>query len=888
MRWNLSALSRWNPERSRFALFAALQTILSLIVALLTALIDPLFLNHTPQGIELAVYNGLMGGKATEAVSINREMTSLLFFIGAILLIVGGLIYTGRTDRGHKWTKTMGAFLLTALLSLFALLVLSGVVPSFGYSLLYLWRFTGGIFYLMIFWDYASRYFDSRSSKKYYPHLAMAGTLTYSLGSFLGASGPLLGNPERSLLLILLLSLAGMVLNFFISRRLRPSTAVRYRRNSLYRECTEGLRFFSSHPYLKAMGIATVIFGLTSGVVMYSYNQLVTTLPAITVGSGRLMALQRAVASMAQTAIFALLMKQGKTGRGILTQVLTKVFFLVIGVLGFLVSILGVADFSRAVSTALMSPITMSSFALIPSAYRGRAMSLNNMVLSAGGILLSSILIFTGTLLGWPVKIYALIIIFLLISRIAMNFLLNKGYMRSLAREIREKKSSAISDDQLKKALDDPALLTSWMTGASDLGEREKQIIWARIVRFATHRRHWEYLKPWVPEAGSPVEIAWIDICGQCAPEDNRVFLKNHSCLTSDSGRAAWRHLIHAGFMSDEERSSLHYDVEIAAQIWMEYPDSHSEELRFLSELFPDLLMNNLKNSFQKTENEEDMINIIEILKGVTNQSVENFLMENIKPETIRSTLELLDGRKDLDPETIKGIYNQDQYRNFRPGLMKISLRQKDPGFQKWTRQILQDSLKDFQSESPEDAFRHWFSFRESGQRDSVSFLLRQALTHSPLHKGLDPAHLWSLSSLFYSFSAAFFVWGWNGEPEESYPDLVRKALLEEYRKAREFSLLCLLLSRAGSNIRALVAPSLEERELDIHAVLILELLENVLSGKELRSISLLLEPLSDARRVAKLQNSLPALSRIRVLKIWAEENCDERSMTGRILSQLK
>ncbi len=877
----------WNTERSRFLLFALLQAILSFIVALLTSVIDPLFLKHTPSGIELLLYRNLMGGRVSDPLLINQELISLLFFAGALILMGGGLIYTGRTDRGRKWTKTFGAFLMTGLLSVLAFPVLSGLVPSFGYSLLYLWRFAGGIFYLMIFWDTASRYFDTRSAKRFYPYLAMTGTLTYAAGSFFGAAGVILRHPWIAFCLIFILSVAGIWLNSVISTRLKPSTAVRYRKNSLFTECTEGVRFFVSHPYLRAMGIATILFGLTSGVVMYSYNGLVTALPAFDTGNGRFMAIQRAFASVAQTAIFALLMKQGKTGRGMVAQILTKFFFLLVGVLGFLVSMLGVADFSRAVSTALMSPVTMSSFALIPSAFRGRAMSLNNMVLAAGGIFLASVLIFMGTLLHWPIELYALIILILLISRIGMNFYLNKGYLKSLEEDLKGKGGSEISDKQLVNALEDSAVLDSWMSGVSRMGEQEKQIIWARMTRFAAKKSHWERLVRWAPEPGSPLEIFWVEICGKCAPVENGDFLRHMASLHSEAGRAAWRHLIEQELLTEEDMKAFIENLGRQSGLWLKDPLAHREEIRFLCGVSPGSLISYFHKVISDSEKEEEMISLLEALKGVPSREMEDFLLENLHSGTIRATLELLEHRKDLPFDCFTEIFNQDQFRNFRTDLIKISFRQDHPDFEKWNNQILKDHLMKLHDSTEESAMSYWFSIRHSGMREPVLYLLRQALVTPSLLKGLDNTVLWALYQRIFSFCSAFFIWAESAGSRDPYPELLQKAFREEYQKAREMALLCLMLARTNSHIRSLIAPSLEGRELELHAVLVLELLESVLSGRELRKIALLLEPLSDARRFIRLKTHIPEMTRSKVIRDWADASREDDSITGVLLKHV-
>jgi len=875
--WKHSLLSRPNA-----LLFVLMQALFSLIIALLTAAADPLFLNHSTDRWELHIYRSILGGSSSLSSQINSDLLAPLYFAGAVILILGGLFYTGRTDRGYKWKKTLAAFALTLILSLLTWIQLNSkhILPM-TYSFIYLWRFCAGIFYLMIFWDSAVLYFDSRSAKKVFPMLALSGTLFYALGSLAGAS-PLLTNQRHlSFLIIAVLSLIGIFTSIWLPRRLKPVSELRYRQQNLRKEFLEGFSYFMKHPYLKSLGMATVIFGLTSGFIMFTYNQLVSSSSFASISNGRFMALQRAAASTAQTLIFVLMMSQGKTGRRMIGQIVTKFFFLLLGILGFLISMLGVADFSRAVATALMSPITIASFSLIPAQFRGRALSLNSIVLTSVGMLLSSGLMYLGTLSGWGPPIFLAVILLLLISRIAMNFFVNKGYLKSLSRQLRGNAGATISDNSLKQILNDPETIEQWLGRKNQLTADQQQLLWSRIANQADRREHWQNLSALAPSESSPGYLSWLQICGQCAPDESKDLLQNQAGLDSAEAREALKQCLSNQTFNEAEKHSWERKIEAEIKGKKNSPELWQIYLQF----FPDSALEQLQNNYENLEEAEKNLRITQAQES-GNKDLAYFFINTITPETFHQTIQFVAQWNDWKLSDIEALFEQKELSPYGEELTQFALKQKDTDIQNWLKEEMKQHLKEL-DQREEEFISYWFHLRETGQDKILFILMLERLKRLPGLTGLEPARVQRLKTLFFKVAAELYQYTLPHRLDSlfaPYQSLTHRLFLQEYKELRRWILLFTLLPRGNSHSRETLYEMLMNKEQETQPLILLELLDNLLSKKERKTIALLLEPMGDQLRRIRFKPYMQNRKMKDLLQLWLDALRDTGSISARLL----
>lgn len=411
-------------EESRAVAFFLLHFVLSVVIGMTSTVVDPLIIS---------------GGTSFGSI--------ILYVVAALVLLGVGLLYAGITDRidkrrlfGFSLMASSGFCFLVGVLLLFHDYVLN--LPSFVYTLfvwlfvaLFVWRFVMGIVLLLIFWDLAPFYFNGRQGKRIFPLLTTGGAVGYSTGALLVLPLSHFLPLSFRFLVIALVTLLGFLLLQFIRNHYSLLDSPRYRRNSVRAEIQEGVESLLANSFLRAVAWNTFVFGMIAGLVILSYNSIVGERIQGRGATADIMGFQRAGASLLQAVLLTKIMSQSALGSSHTKELAKQLFFFTLGLLAFAVSMVGVADFTRQIEIALMSPAAMAAFAFMPTQYRGRVMVLNNIVVASLGILVGSILVlalsrFVNAL--W--FIYPIAVLMLL--RLGLSFVLNRRYVALLAESL--------------------------------------------------------------------------------------------------------------------------------------------------------------------------------------------------------------------------------------------------------------------------------------------------------------------------------------------------------------------------------------------------------------------------------------------------------------------
>ena len=497
--WRFSlfrALKINRGEESRVLSFFLLHVVLSVVIGMISTVVDPLIITRRTTGDAVTMY----------AVS-------------AIVLGCIGLFYAGITDRVDKRRLFALALVVSILICVAAGMLLflrdlHGEVP-FLVSGLFIWRFVVGILLLLIFWDLAPFYFDARQGKRLFPLLAMGGALGYSGGSL--AVVPLaralpLGLQLFTIALVTLVCLGG----FQVTRkRFRILDAPRYRDKTIQEELQEGLAAFRGNYFLRAVGWNTVIFGVLAGLIILTYNAVIDARTTTGTEAASLMGYQRAVATLLQAVVLTKVMSQSQLGGRHKNAVVLQLVFFTVGIVAFAISMVGVADFTRQIEVALMSPAAMAAFAFLPSRYRGRVMVLNNIVAASLGILGATLLVLTvGRFVDPLWFIYP--IAALMVLRLAFNFVLNRRYVALLSESILadNRLNLARIEENTGSILQDDTLLQRLFRETREQTRSIRVFVTGRLARSATTPEDVEKIRPFFEwdhsEDDESLQALWI------------------------------------------------------------------------------------------------------------------------------------------------------------------------------------------------------------------------------------------------------------------------------------------------------------------------------------------------------------------------------------------
>jgi len=510
------ALNIHRGEGSRILTFVLLQFFLSLVVGMISSVVDPLFMKHGMDAPESFVLSFLRMGHSLRQPRIIR-LSFFLYGLSSFLLAVLGLLYTGVTDRFDKRKLFLGILYVTL-----AICVLGGMlifvdsrlmnIPGV-YSVLFVFRFSAGIVLLMVFWDIAPFYFDARQGKRLFPLLASGGAAGYAAGSFIVA--PLSSFvPLNAQLFVIAAFTLPCILGFLSARRRFPILdSPRYKKMTLRSEIREGIFSFSGSSFLRLSAASTVVFGLLAGLIIFTYNAVVHSRVTTGAATANLMGLQRAAATMLQATVLTKVMSQSSLGGQHRKELAFQVLFLVLGVAAFIVSMVGVADFTRQIQIALLSPAAVAIFAFVPSRYRGRIMALNNLVLAPLGIfIVSVIVILAGSLIDPVWFIY--LIAALMVARLVLNHFLNRKYVSLLSENLMSgsKIDLVKIKDNARSIIDNPILLEKLQNEMEKQSLSVKVFLSSRLASEAETAEDLERLRPFFPDdAPETIRAAWIE-----------------------------------------------------------------------------------------------------------------------------------------------------------------------------------------------------------------------------------------------------------------------------------------------------------------------------------------------------------------------------------------
>ncbi len=510
----IKLLKMHRGEEKKTITFFTLQIVLSSVIGILSSGIDPLFLKHSPDFLEFKLIF-LLNINFPAEMSINNQLIPILLGAGAIILIILGYIYTGITDRINKLRFFKISMLIIPAINIGALILIImdqklSSIP-FLYSALYIWRFIAGMMLLLLFWEVSSLYFNIRQAKRLFPHLAAGGAIGYAMGSLIVPLFSLYFDLKYVLIPASLFCLFCYSLSVKIGNSFLVQFPPRYRDKTIFQEFIEIWKILRKNSFLRILAISTVIFGMLSGIIMFSYNNIVNA-RIITQGSTvKLMAFQRALATIIQAILITKLLSLSKLGSKRRSGLIIQVIVLIIGFIGFFISMVGVADFTRQVAIALMSPAAMASFAILPSRYRGRAISLNNLFLAPVGMALASVLVFilAGVL---PFRFFIYPLAVLLAARLLTSFFVNKSYMKLISKNIRGQKNfntGMINDADL---IANPGFLREVMESLENGENSPKAYLWRLLEENPLPKESYKIVKKFKPQLKGLTGASWVTI----------------------------------------------------------------------------------------------------------------------------------------------------------------------------------------------------------------------------------------------------------------------------------------------------------------------------------------------------------------------------------------
>ncbi|MFP4210227.1 MAG: hypothetical protein ACLFR8_03215 [Alkalispirochaeta sp.] len=487
------ALKIYSGEGGRILAFSVFHILISLVIGMISTVVDAITVGRT-----------------------DGEGLYLLYGVSAVILAVIGYGYAGVTDRSDKRRVLTRVLLLSAVICLVAAGILvtagSGGPPRAVLSGLFVWRFLIGIILLMVFWDLTPFYFNARQGKRLFPLLAIGGAVGYSAGSLV--AGLFTGVfPAWVMLLFIGVATIGAAGWFQIVRRdYAILDSPRYRDRSIAAEVREGIDAFRSNPFLRAVGVNTVLFGVLSGLIVFTYNAVVTARTAGTAGAAEVMGLQRAAVTILQATVLTKVLSQTAVGGRSRSSILQQAFFLVLGTAAFIISMVGVADFTRQIEVALMSPAAIAAFAFLPARYRGRVMVLNNMVAAALGILIATVFVALVAPMVQPLW-FAYPIIVLMIVRIAFGALLNRRYTALLSESIVSDRQLNLSriDENTANILHDEALVQRLRDELAGQNESIRVFVLTRLVRAVQTREEIDRIASFFGELEGNLAALWIE-----------------------------------------------------------------------------------------------------------------------------------------------------------------------------------------------------------------------------------------------------------------------------------------------------------------------------------------------------------------------------------------
>ena len=500
-------------EERKVLSFLGLQFAISIIIGLLSTGIDPIFLGHELDPYELKFVSAFeLAFEMKNVASPISQLSAALLGISSALMFIAGLWYASFTDRVDKRRiGFIGMVVLVLICLAFGVLLIAkrfGAAIPFLYSFLYMFRFLAGIFLLITFWDFVNLFFSPRESRRLFPLVASGGAVGYSLGCLLVIPIEIALPSEWLLFSAAILGILVFLSFWGLQKRFLIVAEPRFRNVSGFKEIKDGAGFFIKNPFLRILGISAFVFGLLSGLIMFSYNSIVSELKTQN-ATVSIMALQRAGATILQAFVLTRLMSQTSLGKRFKEGIILQGIALLIGFFIYVISMVGVADFTRQVEIALMSPAFMSSLMIIPIRYRGRSMAINNLVIAPMGMAIASVFVYIFKTKA-PLSVFIYLLAFLLILRLVLNFFVSKQYIRYIRDSFFNKKKLPLENLYEQDLFKDKKLLSCLLDSAGTEETALKAMIWGKLSEKVTTIEDFQYLCAWKPEETDVMYASWI------------------------------------------------------------------------------------------------------------------------------------------------------------------------------------------------------------------------------------------------------------------------------------------------------------------------------------------------------------------------------------------
>ncbi|MFC1495554.1 hypothetical protein ACFL6W_09750 [Thermodesulfobacteriota bacterium] len=409
-------------EEKKLLLFGAVNLITSMMIGIMNNGVDAIVLNFFG----------------------NADPIPMLLIFGSLLLIVASVLYGTYADR---YNGTWIIILTLGASSLFFILFSSlfDYLPDWNikYYTLYVFRFTLSTVLTLQFWEICNLFFDIRQGKRLFPKIMLIGSIGYAAGSFIiaGLAGYL--SQVRILWFIAFSCLLSTVITFQLAK-LPVSFHIRRKKSSPVQEIREGFASMEYNPFLKIFSLSTFLFGISAGLILYTYNDIVANLFQDSFNLASFLGVWRGLAEVViyifQAVLVMKVMSISEMGSSFQKGILIRLLGFQLMLLFFVFSMTASADFSRQLLLALMSPGAVLAFSVLPREIRSKAMAFNNGFVSSAGVIIGGAILvpvirplqaFLGQK-GMYVVLIATILI-LILWRLILNIKINKEYLKTLS-----------------------------------------------------------------------------------------------------------------------------------------------------------------------------------------------------------------------------------------------------------------------------------------------------------------------------------------------------------------------------------------------------------------------------------------------------------------------
>jgi MFS family permease len=510
----LALLNIRKEEFSKVILFTLLQVLIGAVIGLLTGGIDAWYLGREPLPVEDTLYRYL-----ASFLPRQRHGSSALAVVpfiqsaGAVILIGLGTLYASLSDRRDKQQLfrrviILGTGLLLAALGLCLIDQFRFRIPFLA-AALYSLRFPAGVFLSLLFWDAAGAFFDRRQGLRVFGTILLGSAIGYSAGSAAAGALSLFVPVYFAFLPASLCALGGVFLLGRIRRRYTPVEAPVYKTGFSAGEIFGGLADFVTTPVLRTILLSTVIFGILSGLIMFTWSNTVTA--RFGDNAGGTMAFVRSIMTILEALILSRIISQPPLGRKMKYSWLVQWGFLILGIAAFLVSMVGTADFTRQIGSALLSPAAITLFSAVNGRKRGRSITINTMILAPAGMALAPLILIA--MMRWGIRDWLLpLLLVLLVLRIILSGQANRQYQKSMA-----KKASSLSSgfggglqEAVDAALSGEAALKGFMDRTLRESPRFREAVWQILSGSAGTAHAYRTLKPFKPADTDPAFMWYL------------------------------------------------------------------------------------------------------------------------------------------------------------------------------------------------------------------------------------------------------------------------------------------------------------------------------------------------------------------------------------------